>query len=158
MTNTENQNKDLTIRSLKATDAARLADFMNAQTAEYKRFFYAFGSSEQDIAEMLSVAKRDNYSGVFWQEDLVGIFMLRGWDAGFETPSFGVIISENYRGKAFLNLTVDAAKLICKMFGINRYMVKIHPDNAPLANVQKMGFYQTGIEESTGNVIFHLDF
>ena len=148
----------LTIRQLETTDAAIVADFMNSQSPEYLRFFYAFRSDESAIFEMLSAAEKDVYSGVFWQNKLVGVFFLRGWDAGYEKPSFGVLIDEKYRGRTLLQLTVDAGKVICKLSGINQYMVKIHPDNVPLANVGRMGFYQTGIEKSTGNVIFHLDF
>ena len=36
----------LTIRQLETTDAAVVADFMNSQSPEYLRFFYAFGSDE----------------------------------------------------------------------------------------------------------------
>jgi RimJ/RimL family protein N-acetyltransferase len=151
-------NKSLSIRSLEPPDAAVISTFLRSQSPEYLRFFYAFGSDESEIAEILSASEMDIYSGVFWQAPLVGIFFLRGWDAGYEIPSFGVLIDEKYRGKAFLSLTVDAAKLICRLSGINRFMVKIHPDNIALRNVHRMGFYQTGVEESTGNVIFHLDF
>lgn len=151
-------NKSLLIRQLEPPDAGILSKFMRSQSPEYLRFFYAFDADESALGELLSAAEKDVYSGVFWQSDLVGVFFLRGWDAGYEMPSFGVLIDEKRRGKAFLSLTVDAAKLICKMSGINRYMVKIHPENAPLANVQKMGFYETGVEEATGNIIFHLDF
>lgn len=151
-------NKSLIIRELEPTDAGAVAALMRSQSSEYLRFFYAFSLEESAITQMLADSEKDIYSGVFWQSELVGVFFLRGWDAGYEIPSFGVLIDEKYRGKAFLNLTVDAAKLICKLSGINRYMVKIHPDNTPLKNVQRMGFYQTGVEESTGNVIFHLDF
>lgn len=150
--------KSLSIRSLDAADAAALSAFLRAQSAEYLRFFYAFGSEERAIAEMLAKSELDVYSGVFWQVNLVGVFFLRGWDAGYEIPSFGVLIDEKYRGKAFLALTVDAAKLICRLSGVRHFMVKIHPDNAALRNVHRMGFYQTGVEESTGNAIFRLDF
>lgn len=150
--------KSLSIRSLEAADSAALSAFMGAQPPEYSRFFYAFDPDESAIAKTLASSERDVYTGVFWQGNLVGVFMLRGWDAGYEIPSFGVMIDEKHRGKAFLNLTVDAAKLICKLSGINRYMVKIHPDNVALRNVRRMGFYETGVEDSTGNIIFHLDF
>ena len=151
-------NKSLSIRQLEPADAAAIAGFMRSQSNEYLRFFYAFGSDEAAIAEMLSASKRDIYSGIFWQGSLIGVFMLRGWDAGYEMPTFGVLIDEKHRGNAFLNLTVDTAKLICRLSGLKRFMVKIHPDNTALRNVHRMGFYQTGVEESTGNIIFHLDF
>jgi RimJ/RimL family protein N-acetyltransferase len=151
-------NNLFSIRPLEPSDAVVISAFMRAQHAEYIRFFYAFGSDEGSIVKILSASRMDVYSGVFWNRELIGVFMLRGWDDGYEIPSFGVVIDEKHRGKAFLNVTVETAKLICKLSGINRYMVKIHPDNVALRNVHKMGFYQTGVEESTGNVIFHLDF
>lgn len=146
-----------TIRPLDARDAALVADFMRAQPQKYMRFFYALGSDETAIAKILSACERDVYSGVFWRENLIGVFMLRGWDDGYETPSFGVVIDEKYRGGAFLGITLDVAKIICRLAGARRLMAKAHPDNATRRTVLRLGFHQAGVEESTGNVIYHLE-
>ena len=150
-------NTSFSIRPLKATDAAAISAFMSSQSPEYLRFFYAFGSDESAIAEILSAARTDVYSGVFWQENLVGVFMLRGWDEGYEIPAFGVLIDEKYRGGAFMRLTLDAAKLICRLSGAKRLMAKIHPDNVSPRGARRLGLYQTGAEESTGNIIYHME-
>lgn len=150
-------NKSFSIRPLELTDIAAISAFLRSQPPEYLRFFYAFGSDESAIGEMLSAAETDVYSGVFWQGNLVGIFMLRGWDAGYEVPSFGVLIDEKYRGGAFMRLTLDVAKLICRLSGAKRLMAKIHPDNVSPRGAGRLGLHQTGIEESTGNVIYHLE-
>ncbi len=151
-------NKSLSIRTLEATDAAAVFAFARSQSPEYLRFFYAFDSDESAIAEMLSASEMDVYSGVFWQANLAGVFMLRGWDAGYEVPSFGVLIAQEYRGGAFMRLTLDAAKLICRLSGTKRLMAKIHPENVSPRGARRLGFHQTGVEESTGNIIYHLDF
>ncbi len=145
------------IRPLETTDAAAAAAFMRAQSPEYLRFFYAFGSDELAIAETLAKCEMDIYSGVFWQTNLVGVFMLRGWDDGYEVPSFGVLIDEKYRGGAFMRLTLDTAKLICRLSGAKRLMAKIHPDNVSPRGARRLGLHQTGFEESTGNIIYHLE-
>lgn len=150
-------NKSLSIRPLEPTDAAVICAFMRSQPPEYLRFFYAFGADESAIAETLSAIEKDVYSGVFWQSNLVGVFMLRGWDAGYEVPSFGVLIDEKYRGGAFMRLTLDAAKLICRLSGAKRLMAKIHPDNVSPRGASRLGLQQTGVEESTGNIIYHLE-
>ncbi len=150
-------NKSLSIRPLESTDAAAVAAFMRSQLPEYSRFFYAFGSDEAAIAEMLSASRMDVHSGVFWQENLVGVFMLRGWDAGYEVPSFGVLIDEKYSGGLFFRLTLDAAKLICRLSGVKRLMAKCHPGNISPTGARRFGFHQTGVEESTGNIIYHLE-
>ncbi|HEX8734984.1 MAG TPA: GNAT family N-acetyltransferase [Pyrinomonadaceae bacterium] len=149
--------KSLLIRPLEPLDAASVADFMRAQPPEYSRFFYAFGADAAAIAEILSAAQADVYAGVFWQENLVGIFMLRGWDAGYDVPSFGVLIDEKYRGGAFMRLTLDAAKLICRLSGAKRLMAKIHPENVSPRGASRLGLHQTGVEDATGNIIYHLE-
>jgi RimJ/RimL family protein N-acetyltransferase len=150
-------NKSLSIRQLEQTDVAAIAVFMRSQSTKYLRFFYAFNSDESVIGEMLTAAKMDIYSGVFWQTNLVGVFFLRGWDAGYEIPSFGVLIDEKYRGGAFMRLTLDTAKLICRLSGVKQLMAKIHPDNISPRGARRLGLHQTGIEESTGNIIYHLE-
>ena len=150
-------NKSFSIRPLEPADAVAISAFMRLQSPEYLRFFYAFGSDESAIAETLSASRMDIYSGVFWQANLVGVFMLRGWDAGYEIPSFGVLIDEKYRGGAFMRLTLDTAKLICRLSGAKQLMAKIHPDNVSPRGARRLGLHQTGVEESTGNIIYHLE-
>ena len=150
-------NKSFLIRPLEPTDAAAIAVFMHSQPPEYLRFFYAFGADESAIAGTLSASRMDVYSGVFWQANLAGVFMLRGWDAGYEVPSFGVLIDEKYRGGAFMRLTLDTAKLICRLSGAKRLMAKIHPDNVSPRGARRLGLHQTGVEVSTGNIIYHME-
>lgn len=149
--------KSFVVRPLDARDAAAISVFMRSQPPEYLRFFYAFGSDESAVAEILSAKKADVYSGVFWRENLVGIFFLRGWDAGFEIPSFGVLIDDKFRGGAFLRLTLDTAKLISRLSGAKKLMAKIHPDNVSPRGASRLGLRQTGVEEKTGNIIYHLE-
>lgn len=130
---------------------------MQKQPPEYSHFFYAFGADETKIAQMLEKTKLDVYSGVFWNDELLGIFMLRGWDDDYEIPSFGVLIDEKHKGGTLMRLTLDAAKLICRMSGAKKMMAKIHPDNVSPRGARRLGFNQVGVEEKSGNVIYHLE-
>ena len=145
------------IRPLEAADAPTVAAFMRAQSSGYLRFFYAFNSDETAIAEILSAAKSDVYSGIFWQSKMVGVFMLRGWDAGFEVPAFGVLIDEKFRGGAFMRLALDAAKFIERLAGARRLMANIHPDTVSPRGARRLGLVQAGEEAATGNIIYHLE-
>jgi RimJ/RimL family protein N-acetyltransferase len=151
------QSEYLNIRSLHAEDSKALSLLLRSQTATYSRFFYAFSFEEESISKLLSERQRDLYAGIFWQDELVGFFMLRGWDAGFEVPSFGVLIDEKHRGGAFMKLSLDAAKLICRLCGAPRMMAKIHPENVSPRGARRLGFIQTGVELDTGNIIYHLE-
>ena len=150
-------NRSFSIRPLESIDAPALSALISAQPPAYIRFFYAFGSDEAALAELLASAKLDLYSGVFWQGEIIGVFMLRGWDEGYDVPSFGVLIDDKYRGGAVMRLTLDAAKLICRLSGTKRLMAKIHPENVGPRGARRLGLHQTGIEESSGNIIYHLE-
>lgn len=148
---------DFTIRPLRGEDARAVSAMLRAQPPEYARFFYAFGSGEEEIARILAGRKRDVYSGMFWRGELAGVFMLRGWDAGYEVPSFGVLVDVKHRGRAFMRISLDVAKLICRLSGAPRLMAKIHPDNISPRGARRLGFVQTGVEETSGNVIYHIE-
>ena len=151
------QAKSLAVLPLIAPHAPAIAAFLRRQPPEYLRFFYAFDTNEAAIGDMLASTEEDIYSGVFWRDELIGIFMLRGWDAGFEIPSFGVLIDEKYRGGALMRLTLDTAKLICRLRGTKKLMAKIHPDNVSPRGARRLGLHQTGTEGSTGNIIYHME-
>lgn len=149
---------DFAIRELRVEDAAALAGLLRAQPPEYARFFYAFGHEEEEVARILGERRGDIYSGIFWRGELAAFFMLRGWDAGYEVPSFGVLVDVRRRGLAFMRIALDVAKLICRLRGAPRLMAKIHPDNVSPRGARRLGLVQTGVEPETGNVIYHIDF
>jgi hypothetical protein len=148
---------DFTIRPLGVVDAAAVSRLLRAQPPEYARFFYAFGSDEEEIARILGARRRDVYSGMFWRGELAAFFMLRGWDAGYEVPSFGVLVDVRHRGRAFMRIALDVAKLVCRLAGAPRLLAKIHPDNVSPRGARRLGLVQTGVEPETGNVIYHID-
>lgn len=156
-TNGSTGDTDLAIRSLRIEDAAMVSAMLLAQPPDYARFFYAFDFSEEPIADVLARKVKDVYSGIFWRGELVGIFMLRGWDAGYEVPSFGVFVAEEYRGGTFMRIALDAAKLICRLSGAQRLMATIHPDNVSPRGASRLGFVPTGMKTDTGNIVYHMD-
>lgn len=147
----------LLVRPLQPHDAPLVSNLLKSQPPEYSRFFYAFSFDESAIAEILSAYREDVYSGVFWQTELIGIFMLRGWDEGYEIPSFGALIDEKHSGGALMRLTLNTAKLICEFAGVKRIMAKIHPDNVSPRGANRLGWVQTGVETETGNMIYHIE-
>ncbi len=148
---------DFTIRALGVEDAAAVSGLLRAQPPEYARFFYAFGSGAEEIKRLLAARERDVYSGIFWRGELAAVFMLRGWDAGYEVPSFGVLVDVRHRGRAFMRIALDVAKLICRLSGATLLMAKIHPDNVSPRGARRLGFVQTGVEPETGNVVYHME-
>ncbi len=149
---------DLIIRPLGEDDAGDLSAMLLSQPADYARFFYPFGFDRAAVAAVLAGRGRDVFTGLYWGGRMVGFFMLRGWNEGYEVPAFGIIIDENYRGQGLEIVCLDAAKAICRLRGAERIMLKMHPENISAKGVaRKIGFVQTGCEPESGNIIYHLE-
>ncbi|MGI9068869.1 MAG: GNAT family N-acetyltransferase [Pyrinomonadaceae bacterium] len=150
--------EEFEIRPLEPEDAAGLSEMLRSQPQVYTRFFTPFGFDEESILKILARRGQDVYMGVYWLDQIVGFFMLRGWNEGYETPAFGILIDERFRGYGVEMLSLETAKVICKLRGATRIMFKMHPENISIRAVaRKTGFIQTGIEARSGNVVYHLE-
>jgi RimJ/RimL family protein N-acetyltransferase len=148
----------LRIVPLTSQDAETLASFLRAQTDAYMQYFIPFRFDEAVIRGLLETAKEDVYYGLFLGEALAGFFMLRGWDAGYDVPAYGVTIGESFQGLGLGRVTLDLAKAISRLRGAKRIMLKVHPANhAAKALYESAGFQQTGIDPKNDNLIYHYD-
>jgi RimJ/RimL family protein N-acetyltransferase len=149
---------NLMVRSLRVEDASALSRWLRAQPTAYARFFHPFGYDEPAIADALARQGRDVFMGLFWRQEIVGFFMLRGWNEGYEVPAFGILIDEQYRGHGLEMAALETAKVICRLRKVSRLMIKMHPDNISAKGVaRKTGFVQTGVEAASGNLIYHYE-
>jgi RimJ/RimL family protein N-acetyltransferase len=145
------------LRPLNPADAAAAAELIASQPDDYARFFYAFGTDAPALATTLGAVEKDVYAGLFWGEKLICVYMLRGWDAGYAVPTFGLIVDAEHRGQRVLTVALEAAKLTARLKGADRLMVKVHPDNeAGTAGALRLGFVPSSDEPETGNIIYHL--
>jgi len=148
----------LSLRLLGEQDAERVARLMEDQPPDYLRFFHVFGSDVRAIALLLGGVKRDVYAGIFWEGSLICVFMLRGWDEGYEVPAFGLVVARNHRGKEVLTMAMEAAKLVARLRGAARLLCKVHPDNeAGTAGALRLGWRPQGVEAGTGNNLYSLE-
>ncbi len=146
------------IRPLETDDAPQLTAMLRAQSPAYVRFFTPFTFDQDTIAAMLAGKDQDVFMGIYWQNALAGFFMLRGWDKGYEAPSYGILIDERYSGYGLTRLSLKMVKSICKLRRSPRIMLKVHPDNmAAKALFEEARFVQTGVDAASGNLIYHFD-
>lgn len=149
---------NLTVRPLVVEDAAALSLFLQSQTTGYARFFRPFSFELEAIIHVLTSQRLDVLMGLYWQKQMVGFFMLRGWNEGYDVPAFGILIDERYRGCGLEMLSLETAKIICRLRGASRMMIKMHPENISAKGVaRKTGFVQSGVEAESGNLIYHFD-
>ncbi len=94
---------------------------------------------------------RGGSRGIGWW----GFFMLRGWDAGYEIPSFGIVVDEGTRGRGYLRASLEMAAELTRQAGAERFMAKIHPENLAPRAARRLQLVQVGVEAASGNVIYH---
>lgn len=148
--------KSIEIRKLEIKDSSVIADALQNEDSEYLKHFIPFEFTLQSITEILSNAERDKFFGLFVKDDLVGFYMLRGLDEGYETPSYGVWISSKYSNKGLSKLTLYHAFSICKLNDIKKIMLKVHPENKIAKSLyESLGFEQTGFDDKINNYIYN---
>lgn len=144
------------IKELKLEHIPNLVKKLSEDPPEYSLYFTAFKLSEHALSELVSKAILDKYYGVFVGDVIAGFYMLRGFDAGYEIPSYGVWISSQYANKGLSKLTLFHAFSFCRLNNISKLMLKVRPENTIAKNLyESLGFTQTGFDDSNGNYIYH---
>ncbi len=144
------------IKELKLEHIPNLVENLSAESPEYLKHFTAFELSEKVFANLLSNAVNDKYLGLFYGEKIVGFYMLRGFDEGYEIPSYGVIILSEFSNKGLSKLTLYHAFALCRINKVKKLMLKVHPENTYAKKLyESFGFEKTGFDNKNGNFIYH---
>lgn len=146
----------LEIKELTPEFAEILADQLAKEKKDYLKYFIPFEFSAIPVKDILQQAKQDKYFGIFVNDKLAGFYMLRGFDAGYDVPSYGVWISSKFSNIGLSKLTLYHAFAFCKLNGIKTLMLKVHPENKVAKEMyESLGFKKTGFDESNDNFIYH---
>ena len=85
--------------------------------------------------------------------------MLRGFDDGYEIPSYGVWVSSKFSNQGLSTLTLYHSFAFCKLNGIKTLMLKVHPENKIAKDLyESQGFKITGFDENNDNFIYQKSF
>ncbi len=140
------------------SDAPALSALLRSQSPDYVRFFTPFRFEQEQIARLLSERRRDVWIGFSWQGSLIGFFLLRGWDEGYDVPAYGVLIDEKFSGHGFGRLSLMMAKSIGKLRRARRLMLKVHPQNhAARILFERASFARAGIDSETGQFLYYFE-
>lgn len=146
---------DLRIRSLGPGDAEDLAGLLAADPPAYGRHFQPFPARVEDIVAVLGTAERDRFWGIFTDDGLAALVMLRGFEAGFDVPAFGVYVAQRHSTKGLGSLALGFAEAWCRLNGHRELMLTVDPDNgaARLLYEQK-GFVHSGEQSPRGHLVY----
>lgn len=150
--------KGLVVRELTPPDADALSAMLLSASPEYQRYFAPFPFDEASIRKMLESACDDRYWAICFGRDLAGFVMLRGFDNGYEVPSYGVSICERFARRGLLKLSLSFVIAWCRLNDIPRMMLKVHPDNFVAKGAyERIGFSFDRAEPSSGQLVYYLD-
>lgn len=149
------KHKDISIRKLRPENAEELSLLLQSADPRYSRYFIPFKFDRQTIAGILASVNQDRYFAVCIGEELAGFYMLRGFDQGYKVPSYGVWIAPGHSGKGLAELTLKHAVAFCRVNGIDKLMLKVHPENVVAKKIyERNGFKAVGNDGNNGNIIY----
>jgi RimJ/RimL family protein N-acetyltransferase len=118
-------------------------------------YFDGLPKEAEAFRSILLSAQADRYWAICVEDELVGLFMLRGFDAGYSAPSFGVMIKRAFRGVGLGRLALQYAETWCRLKKVDSLMLTVSQDNRrALALYESCGFVRDGERSLKGNLIY----
>jgi RimJ/RimL family protein N-acetyltransferase len=143
------------IEPLLPEDAEASVQLLNESGDDEGGFFDGLPKRAEELCSILSAAKADRYWAIWIENQLVGLFMLRGLDAGYSAPAFGVMIKRAFRGSGLGRLALQYAETWCKLQHLESLMLTASQENRrALALYEACGFVNDGERSPKGNLIF----
>jgi ribosomal-protein-alanine N-acetyltransferase len=120
-----------TIRRIQVGDEEQLFALFRAFAADERiaRYFHPHPFDRVTASRITRYSGSDVYFGFFWQEELVGYAMLRGWDEGYEVPSFGVAVAPGHSGLGVGGELLQTCIKEARARGARKMMLKVHIAN-----------------------------
>jgi len=134
----------LAIRALERRDEKPLSRFfVRNAVPNVTSGFDPFPLTTETARKIALEPRRDCYYGALLGGRLVGMSMLRGWDEGFEVPSFGVVVDPEFAGKGIGGRLTDFAIAEATRLGSPSVRLSVYASN-PLAHAM---YERRGFEE-----------
>jgi RimJ/RimL family protein N-acetyltransferase len=121
---------DLTVdaRPMTPEEAVDLERGMAAEDPTYLAHFSAF-KVPGELQRQAAAAKRDAFFPIYSGGSLSGFYCVRGLDAGFARPSFGVYVASGAQGRGLARAALRDAVAWCRDHAIPKMMLKVSPLN-----------------------------
>jgi RimJ/RimL family protein N-acetyltransferase len=107
--------------------------------------FHPFPLTRETARRLAHERTRDRYYVAVDREQVVGFMMLRGWEDGYDVPSFGFLVDQAARGKGIGHMLAAFAIEEARRLGAERVRATVYASNLPSrAAMEANGF----VEES----------
>jgi RimJ/RimL family protein N-acetyltransferase len=134
-------------------EASKLDEMMHKESSAYVKYFTAFSESGE-LLRQSTAAKADAFFSLKFNNNLAGFFCLRGFDEGYERPSFGVYVASQFSGNGLAGFALDKALEWCRKQKVKSVMLKVSEFNESARHLyEKRGFKMIGLCPSTGHLM-----
>lgn len=112
-----------------AHTAALVRFFARNDIAEVVGHFDPFPLSEETARRIADATGKDRYYGAFLGDRIVAFSMLRGWDEGFEVPSFGIAVDRDLHGSGIGGRMTEWTIEQARALGAPRVRLSVYGSN-----------------------------
>lgn len=132
----------LSIEKLDTNNIKQLKDFLLENARLRFEHFYPHPFDMDYLVYLLLNKTKDYYCMMIINNKVVAYGMLRGWEEGYEIPSLGVAVDENFRGKGLGKLMCEYLRIVAKLKGSTKIRLRVHKDNIKAINLYKSLGYE----------------
>ena len=135
---------DLHIRLVRSEDCGALIQFLEENDRpEVTRYFNPFPLDRATAQRICLNGQLDRYIVALLKGRIVGLSMLRGWNEGFEVPSFGILIDRSNTqhgiGRRLMEFTLTEAR----KKGCRSVRLSVHASNKRAVSLySSLGFVE----------------
>lgn len=127
---------EIRFRELDGADVEALAAFFEANNLPLVvRHFNPFPLTADSARDLLAGRRLDRFYGAFADDRMAGFAMLRGWDEGYQVPSFGILIDRSCRGRGFGRQMLVWILAQARGLGCERVRLSVYRSNAVAARL-----------------------
>lgn len=131
------------IRKIASNDFQLLSEFLTKNnTDEINRYFSPFPLTKETAYQISYLSNLDQYYLAAFDEKVIGLAMLRGWNEGYSIPSFGLLIDKDFQkmgvGKQMLKYTIKEARTL----GCQKIRLTVYASNTPAIYLYKSAGFQ----------------
>lgn len=157
------QKSDIEVRQLRRSDEVPLFEFFTQLvSAGLDRTFHPHPFTREVAHTICTQHTQDWYAGAFLKQSrsrtMVAYVMLRGWDAGYEIPSFGLCVLPDYQRIGLGRLLLEYAVLQARFRGSPAVRLKVYPDNTCAVKLYRACGFQYDNDMEDGQLVGHFRF
>lgn len=136
------------IRSLQKKDINMLKNFFLLNNiSDIRRFFDPFPLDDKTAELIIQKTIKDKFLICIFEEEIIAMSMLRGWDEGYIFPSIGIIVDHRYQGHGIGRRITEYSLEMAKKLNCKKVRLSVYDDNIIAINLYKsMGFKEIGKE------------